>query len=230
MREIGAVPGRRGGRRATDVGIATGNSSSTGVQRPGRSRSRSTIGSYASTPTSSRRWGSSCSPGRMLRGDRAEDDATAPLPATRPRRQRGLGGARHQHRDQRARRQRARLRRSRARRSASRSGSACRRGYGGLGAGDDRRRRRGQRASARSATRSRRSCSGTSRGGSAWLLVRYDAPTRAAVQAASSAVWKRIAPDVPFEAEFSEDDHRRSLRARGRARAQTSPASPCSRC
>jgi putative ABC transport system permease protein len=37
------------------------------------------------------------------------------------------------------------------------------------------------------------------------LMVRYDDPNPAAVRDRIAAVWKRFAPDLPFEAEFSED-------------------------
>ena len=41
--------------------------------------------------------------------------------------------------------------------------------------------------------------------GLGWLVVRYDSPEPNAVRERIEQVWKRLAPDVPFEAEFSED-------------------------
>jgi putative ABC transport system permease protein len=44
-----------------------------------------------------------------------------------------------------------------------------------------------------------------SRLGQGWMLVRYDSPDPGRVRRDVEAVWKRIAPEVPFEAEFSEE-------------------------
>ena len=38
-----------------------------------------------------------------------------------------------------------------------------------------------------------------------WLLVRYKGNRRSAVRDRIERVWKRIAPEVPFDAEFSDD-------------------------
>src|SRR3546814_15392372 len=43
-----------------------------------------------------------------------------------------------------------------------------------------------------------------SRFGQNWLLVRYSSTDPGAMRRRVEAVWKDIAPDVPFEAEFSE--------------------------
>ena len=37
------------------------------------------------------------------------------------------------------------------------------------------------------------------------MVVRYETPIRRAVRDRHRAVWQRLASDVPFEAEFSED-------------------------
>jgi putative ABC transport system permease protein len=44
-----------------------------------------------------------------------------------------------------------------------------------------------------------------SRFGQGWMLVRYNASDPARIRRDVEAVWKRIAPEVPFQAEFSED-------------------------
>ncbi|HWH18196.1 MAG TPA: ABC transporter permease [Allosphingosinicella sp.] len=44
-----------------------------------------------------------------------------------------------------------------------------------------------------------------SRFGQGWMLIRYNATDPARVRRDVEAVWKRIAPEVPFEAEFSEE-------------------------
>jgi putative ABC transport system permease protein len=44
-----------------------------------------------------------------------------------------------------------------------------------------------------------------SRFGQGWMLVRYNAGDPARIRRDVEAVWKRIAPEVPFQAEFSED-------------------------
>ena len=44
-----------------------------------------------------------------------------------------------------------------------------------------------------------------SRGALGWMVVRYDNADPAAVRARVQQVWRRIASDVPFEAEYSED-------------------------
>jgi putative ABC transport system permease protein len=41
--------------------------------------------------------------------------------------------------------------------------------------------------------------------GTPWLVVRYDSAEPGAVRERIAQAWRRIAPDVPFEAEFSED-------------------------
>jgi putative ABC transport system permease protein len=44
-----------------------------------------------------------------------------------------------------------------------------------------------------------------SRIGQGWMLVRYNANDPARVRRDVEAVWKRIAPEIPFQAKFSED-------------------------
>jgi putative ABC transport system permease protein len=44
----------------------------------------------------------------------------------------------------------------------------------------------------------------SSRFGQSWMVVRYNAADPARIRRDVEAVWKRIAPEVPFEAEFSE--------------------------
>ena len=86
----------------------------------------------------------------------------------------------------------------------------------------------GTRASARSASRSIRSCS-TNQQLRPYPHARpLRRRSRAAVRGRVERVWKRLAPEVPFDAEFSEDIIAELYEAEERAR-RSSPASPCSR-
>ena len=56
--------------------------------------------------------------------------------------------------------------------------------------------------------------------GQNWLLVRYNSANPIAVRNEVEAVWKRVVPDVPFDAEYSEEIVRELYEAE-EARAQT---------
>ena len=57
------------------------------------------------------------------------------------------------------------------------------------------------------------------------LLVRYDAAIRSGVRSRVEQAWKRLAPDVPFDGEFSED-RVAELYGPSRRAPRSSPASP----
>ena len=178
-----------------------------------------------------RRWASKLLAGRCFDANAADGRRDHALPRGSRRPSGRIARARRQRRRQRARRAAAGLRRSpqdavgkQVKRRLLRRRSTA---WSPI---DDHRRRPGFAASARSASRSSRSCSATTA-----TRLRPDAGplrhgrSRRAVRAAIERVWKRIAPDVPFDAEFSEDIIAELYEAEDGARRRSSPASPCSR-
>ena len=186
------------------IGVATSNNNNTGVQVPGQHRAGQHRQLWRRSAISSRRWASSWSPAGCSTRTGRPTDSTCPSRRRPEAASAALVGARRQHRHQRAGGAADGLPAPRRRRSARPSASpssirrtgSCRPGSSASSA---------IRASARSASRSIRSCSGSIRAMPAPLLIRYDGRDPQGVRARVEQAWKRLAPDVPFDGEFSED-------------------------
>jgi putative ABC transport system permease protein len=200
IREIGKIDGVTGVGRTT-IGVATRNNTNTGVQVPGRAEPLN-IGAYTVDAGFFDTMGIKLVAGRLFDETRPADDATTPFPED-PAAERALV----------ARGTNVVLNELAVRRLGF-AGPQQALGktiktlvdpeYGGLitstiiGVVKD------------SRFRSIRETIDPiiftySRQGQGWMLVRYDATDPARIRRDVEAVWKRLAPEVPFQAEFSEE-------------------------
>jgi putative ABC transport system permease protein len=215
IREIKQVDGVTGVGR-TNIGVATQNNQNTGVQMPGRSEPVN-IGNYAVDSGFFDTMGIKLVAGRSFDENRPADDQTTPFPedpaAERALVARGVNVVVNQ----------LALRRLGLGSPEAAVGKTIKLitnpDYGGvmnatiIGVVQD------------SRFRSIRESIDPIifnhvRQGHGWMLVRYNSADPARLRRDIEAVWKRIAPEVPFDAEFSEDIVGELYKAES-ARAQT---------
>ena len=185
----------------TNIGVATRNNQNTGVQMPGRNEPIN-IGNYSIDTGFFETMGIELLAGRLFDESRPMDDATTPFPedpvAERALVQRGLNVVLNE----------LALRRLGLGTPQAAVGKTIKMitdpEYGGvinatiIGVVKD------------SRFRSIRETIDpiifqASRMGQSWMLVRYNASDPARVRRDVEAVWKRIAPEIPFQAQFSEE-------------------------
>ncbi|MFC7500180.1 FtsX-like permease family protein [Enterovirga sp. GCM10030262] len=214
-REIGAIDGVSA-VGMTGIGIATGNNSETGIQLPGRDEPV-TLDTYAVDAGFFETMGIERIAGRLFDENRPADDATTPFPedpaAERALAARGVNIIVNE----------LAVKRMGFASPAEAVGKPAKLSfaeeYGGIlpatiiGVVKD------------SRFRSIRDPIDPimfrfNRVGQNWLLVRYNSANPIAVRNEVEAVWKRVVPDVPFDAEYSEEIVRELYEAE-EARAQT---------
>ena len=185
----------------TNIGVATRNNQNTGVQMPGRNEPIN-IGNYSIDTGFFETMGIELLAGRLFDESRPMDDATTPFPedpvAERALVQRGLNVVLNE----------LAVRRLGLGTPQAAVGKTIKMitdpEYGGvinatiIGVVKD------------SRFRSIRETIDpiifqASRMGQSWMLVRYNASDPARVRRDVEAVWKRIAPEIPFQAQFSEE-------------------------
>jgi putative ABC transport system permease protein len=200
IRELKQIKGVTGVGR-TAIGVATGNNQNTGVQMPGRSEPIN-IGNYSVDTGFFDTMGIKLVAGRLFDENRPIDDSTTPFPedeaAERAMVQRGYSVVLNE----------LAVRRIGLGTPQQAIGKTIKLlanpDYGGIvnvniiGVVQDSRFRSIRETIDPIIFRA-------SRIGQGWMLVRYDANDPARVRREVEAVWKRIAPDVPFEAQFSEE-------------------------
>jgi putative ABC transport system permease protein len=199
IRELKQIDGVTGVGR-TGIGIATRNNQNTGVQMPGRSDPIN-IGNYSVDTEFFDTMGIERVTGRLFDQSRPMDDSTTPFPedpaAERALVQRGINVVVNE----------LAVRRLGLGTPEAAVGKTLKMfadpEYGGLmnatiiGVVKDSRFRSIRETLDPIIFRS-------SRFGQSWMVVRYNAADPARIRRDVEAVWKRIAPEVPFEAEFSE--------------------------
>ena len=185
----------------TNIGIATGNNQNTGVQMPGRSEPIN-IGNYVIDNGFLDTMGIKLVAGRTFDESRAMDDATTPFPedpaAERALVARGLNVVLNE----------LAVRRLGLGTPQQAVGKTIKLitnpEYGGvinaniIGVVQDSRFRSIRETIDPIIFQS-------SRFGQSWMLVRYNASDPARVRRDVEAVWKRIAPEIPFDAQFSDE-------------------------
>ena len=200
IRELKQIDGVTGVGR-TNIGVATRNNQNTGVQMPGRSEPIN-IGNYSIDTGFFDTMGIKLVAGRLFDENRPLDDSTTPFPedeaAERAMVQRGYNVVLNE----------LAVRRLGLGTPQQAIGKTIKLmanpDYGGvvnvtiIGVVQDSRFRSIRETIDPIIFRA-------SRIGQGWMLVRYNANDPARVRRDVEAVWKRIAPDVPFQAEFSEE-------------------------
>ena len=200
IRELKQIDGVTGVGR-TGIGVATGNNSNTGVQVPGRSEPIN-IGNYSVDTGFFETMGIKLLAGRLFDDNRPMDDSTTPFPedeaAERAMVQRGYNVVLNQLAVR-------RLGLGTPQQAVGRTIKLLANpDYGGIvnvtiiGVVQDSRFRSIRETIDPIIFRA-------SRIGQGWMLVRYNANDPARVRRDVEAVWKRIAPEIPFQAKFSED-------------------------
>jgi putative ABC transport system permease protein len=200
IREIKQIDGVTNVGR-TGIGVATGNNSNTGVLMPGRNEPIN-IGNYSVDTGFFDTMGIKLVAGRLFDENRPMDDSTTPFPedeaAERAMVQRGYSVVLNE----------LAVRRLGLGTPQAAVGKTIKQmanpEYGGvvnvniIGVVKDSRFRSIRETVDPIIFRA-------SRIGQGWMLVRYNATDPARVRRDVEAVWKRIAPEVPFEAQFSEE-------------------------